>query len=114
MVCRGNLLLAYKDAKAAKAAPESYYKGEAPIDLRGATVEIATDYTKKKHVMRIKLSNSSEYLMQAKDDEEMKAWVDALRGVTAATGTSSRSQTLPAGDRKEEPKRRSFFTLKRT
>uniref|UniRef100_T1HWC3 Spectrin beta chain n=1 Tax=Rhodnius prolixus TaxID=13249 RepID=T1HWC3_RHOPR len=78
VVARGHQLLAYKDAKAAKSSPETYYKGESPIDLRGATVDVATDYTKKKHVFKIKLSNGSEYLMQAKDDDDMRNWVSAL------------------------------------
>ncbi|KAL1138874.1 hypothetical protein AAG570_008936 [Ranatra chinensis] len=116
IVVRGNLLVAYKDSKAAKMTPDSYYKGEAPIDLRGGSVDVATDYTKKKHVLRLKLANGSEYLLQAKDDEEMRQWEAALKSVCdmQASGSQSRSQTLPAGERKEEPKRRSFFTLKRT
>lgn len=54
VVVRGTLLLSYKDSKSAKSAPEAYYKGEAPIDLRGGSTEVATDYTKKKHVLRVK------------------------------------------------------------
>uniref|UniRef100_A0A069DY92 Spectrin beta chain n=1 Tax=Panstrongylus megistus TaxID=65343 RepID=A0A069DY92_9HEMI len=116
IVARGHLLLAYKDAKAAKSTPDTYYKGESPIDLRGATVDVATDYTKKKHVFKIKLSNGSEYLMQAKDDEDMRNWVTALSSATEGAGPASRAQTLPAGvqDKASEPKKRGFFTLKHT
>lgn len=53
-VIRGTQIAVYKDAKSAKAAPEQYYKGESPMDLIGATVKIAEDYTKKKHVFRIR------------------------------------------------------------
>ncbi|XP_075233827.1 spectrin beta chain-like [Lycorma delicatula] len=116
IVVRGTLLLVYKDSKSAKAAPEVYYKGEAPTDLRGGTAEIATNYTKKKHVFRVKLSNGAEYLFQAKDDDEMGQWVNVLTSVCKMQGSGgpSRSHTLPAPqERKDEPKRRSFFTLKK-
>lgn len=44
----------YKDQKSYKAAPESCFKGESPVDLRGGSAKVADDYTKKKHVFRIK------------------------------------------------------------
>lgn len=53
-VVRGTKLLFYKDGKSAKSAPEVYAKGEAPLDLRGGSCEVAADYTKKKHVFRVK------------------------------------------------------------
>lgn len=115
VVVRGHQLLAYKDAKSAKSSPDSYYKGEAPIDLSGASVDIATDYTKKKHVFRVKLSNGSEYLFQAKDDEDMRRWTSTLRPACEASGPGTKAQTLPAGQSsQQETKKRSFFTLKRT
>ncbi|XP_024081152.1 spectrin beta chain isoform X3 [Cimex lectularius] len=114
VVAKGSQLLVYKDARSARSAPETYYKGESPIDLRGATVDVATDYTKKKHVFKVKLSNESEYLLQAKDDEEMRRWVTSLSAATEATGASSKSRTLPAQAVEKGPdtKKRSFFTLK--
>lgn len=54
MVLRANLLIFYKDQKSSKAAPEGYFKGESPLDVRGGSVKVAADYTKKKHVFRIK------------------------------------------------------------
>lgn len=54
MVVRGQTLVAYKDQKSYKSAPEQLYKGESPLDLKGATVIVASDYTKKKHVFRVK------------------------------------------------------------
>lgn len=54
VVLRGNLLMFYKDQKSYKAAPEVYFKGESPVDLRGGSTKVADDYTKKKHVFRIK------------------------------------------------------------
>jgi spectrin beta len=44
----------YKDQKSYKLAPEGYFKGESPVDLRGGSAKVADDYTKKKHVFRIK------------------------------------------------------------
>ncbi|XP_023703245.1 spectrin beta chain isoform X6 [Cryptotermes secundus] len=116
VVLRGSLLMFYKDQKSYKAAPEGYFKGESPVDLRGGSTKVADDYTKKKHVFRIKLANGAEYLFQARDDDEMNAWVQRISVQCDLQGSAgpSRSQTLPAsGDRKDEPKRRSFFTLKK-
>jgi len=113
----GTNLAFYKDAKAAKTSPDTYFKGEAPIDLRGGSAEVATDYTKKKFVLRVKLASGAEFLFQARNDAEMHQWVNTLKAVCEqdAAGTQSRSQTLPAvGDKRgDEPKRRSFFTLKK-
>ena len=54
-------------------------------------------------------------MFQAKDDEEMSGWVGKLQNVTASEAGAgpSRAQTLPAHAAKDEPKRRSFFTLKK-
>lgn len=54
MVVRGQNLVAYKDQKSYKAAADQPYKGEPPLDLRGAAVLVASEYTKKKHVFRVK------------------------------------------------------------
>lgn len=44
----------FKDQKTAKTTPEQTWRGEPALELSGASVEVATDYTKKKHVFRIK------------------------------------------------------------
>jgi spectrin beta len=44
----------YKDQKSAKSQPEATFRAEPALELQGANVEIASDYTKKKHVFRIK------------------------------------------------------------
>ena len=54
VVLRGSQILFYKDSKTFKSKPEDTFKGEAPVDLVGGTAEVATDYTKKKHVFRLK------------------------------------------------------------
>jgi hypothetical protein len=50
----GSTICCYKDQKTAKNHPDSYYKGEPPIELRGGSVEKASDYTKKTNVFRVK------------------------------------------------------------
>ncbi|KAK7078543.1 Spectrin beta chain, non-erythrocytic 1 [Halocaridina rubra] len=136
LVLRGSMLFFYKDRKSYQAAPEVYFRAEPPIDVSGGQATVADDYTKKKHVMRLniqgpfhvnmgiekpllcicRLLSGAEYLFQAKDEEELTMWVGALQAAVSGEGSAgpSRSQTLPAGaEKKDEPKRRSFFTLKK-
>lgn len=119
IVVKSGQMLAYKDQKHFKQEPENLYRGEPPLDLKGAAIEVATNYTKKKHVFRLKLPNGAEYLFQAKEDDEMNQWIGKMESAISDTEASpgpSRSQTMPAkgdDDRKEEPKKRGFFTLKK-
>nr|XP_033794883.1 spectrin beta chain, non-erythrocytic 1 isoform X1 [Geotrypetes seraphini]XP_033794884.1 spectrin beta chain, non-erythrocytic 1 isoform X1 [Geotrypetes seraphini] len=95
----------YKDAKSA--ASGIPYHNEIPVGLKEAVCEVAVDYKKKKHVFKLKLSDGNEYLFQAKDDEEMNLWIQAITNAissdknevsasTQSTPASSRAQTLPA------------------
>merc|ERR1711953_992364 len=117
VVLKGTKLLFYKDQKSYRSSPDNLYRGEPPMELQNGTAEIATDYTKKRHVFRLKLSNDGESLFQASDDDEMSQWVNAINTVAdPGTGAGAgRAQTLPAGERRpgDEPKKRSFFTLKK-
>lgn len=117
LVLQGNVLLVYKDQKHYKQDPENYYRGESPLDVTGSTSAIAGDYTKRKHVFRLKLPGGAEYLFQAKDDEEMNAWLKILNKAAAEddSQTPGYSQTLPSrsDERKDEQKRRSLFSLKK-
>lgn len=117
VVLKGTKLLFYKDQKSYRSSPDHLYRGEPPMELQNGTAEIATDYTKKRHVFRLKLSNGGESLFQASDDDEMSQWVNAINTVAdPGTGAGAgRAQTLPAGERRpgDEPKKRSFFTLKK-
>uniref|UniRef100_A0A336LM29 Spectrin beta chain n=1 Tax=Culicoides sonorensis TaxID=179676 RepID=A0A336LM29_CULSO len=113
-VAKNGKLLFFKDQKTSRQVPEQLFKGEPALELTGAAVEIASDYTKKKNVFRIKLSNGGEFLLQCHDDAELNNWVSTLKQhCEQLSGTESRSQTLPASSQKDEPKRRSFFTLKK-
>lgn len=112
MVLQESQLLAYKDQRAAKQGHHS----ETPLELREATSQVATDYSKKKHVFRLKLPTGGEYLYQARDDHEMNQWVAAIQEACAALGgaaTATSSKTLPATSQDPEPKKRGFFTMKK-
>lgn len=43
-----------KDQKNFKTQPDAYFRGENPVDLSSGNVEVASDYTKKKNVFRLK------------------------------------------------------------
>lgn len=114
LVLRGSQLSFYKDSKTAKYTPDQRFRGEAPLQLYGATASVATDYKKKKHVFRLKLENGGDFLFQAHDDAEMNSWISRINAHADPTASGpSRSQTLPASAQKEDQKRRSFFTLKK-
>lgn len=53
-VARAGRFSFFKDHKTAKSLPEQTFRGEPSLDLLGGSVEVASDYTKKKHVFRIK------------------------------------------------------------
>jgi spectrin beta len=103
----------YKDQKSFKNQPDATFRGEPKLELHGAAVEIASDYTKKKNVFRVKISNGGEFLLQANDETDLQNWIAFLKQQCDPTATEGKSQTLPATSQKEEGKRRSFFTLKK-
>ncbi|KYO40220.1 hypothetical protein Y1Q_0020194 [Alligator mississippiensis] len=101
----------YKDAKGQ--ASGSTHGGEPLLSLAGALSEVASDYKKKKNVFKLKTSDGSEFLLQAKDEEEMQSWLTALstavqehaeiaRWTQALLTTSSTDEGLPRreGDRR--------------
>jgi spectrin beta len=114
-VLMGNQLNFYKDSKSYRSAPDATYRSETGVDLLNSEAEVAADYTKKKNVFRLKLANGGDYLFQCTDDEEMNMWISAINIRAGGDSGPSKSQTLPsgAGGQKDEPKRRSFFTLKK-
>ena len=63
VVLKGGSIGFYKDSKAFKSHPDSTYKGEPPVDISGATAEVASDYTKKKHVFRLKWVSMLWYII---------------------------------------------------
>ena len=120
VVLKKGVLLTYKDQKHAKNEPETYYRGEVPLVLKEVTVEVASNYTKKKHVFRLKLANGAEYLFQAKEDPEMEQWIEKVNSAVESVHSPgpSRSQTMPAtgsgeARKDEKEKKRGIFTLKK-
>lgn len=90
---------------------------EDSLNLMGVLVEDAKDY-KKKHCFRLRLTDGGEYMFRAKDDNEVKLWVDNLKSNLAEPESStlsqtSRAQTLPPSSSGQEKKKGGFFTLKR-
>jgi len=51
---------------------------EKPVKLMESEVEVASDYTKRKNVFRVKTDAGSEYLFQAENEGLMKDWVSAI------------------------------------
>lgn len=123
----------YKDSRSAgQGIP---YHSEVPVGLKDAMCEVALDYKKKKHVFKLRVTNGNEYLFQAKDDEEMNSWIQAISTAVSSersevtpsshsTPAASRAQTLPAsvvmaaesspGKReKDKEKRFSLFSKKK-
>ncbi|XP_007440802.1 spectrin beta chain, non-erythrocytic 1-like [Python bivittatus] len=95
----------YKDAKAASSGIP--YHSEIPVSLKEAVCEVAVEYKKKKHVFKLRLTDGNEYLFQAKDEEEMNTWIQAITSAissdkielstsTQSTPATNRAQTLPA------------------
>lgn len=54
------------------------------VDVRCSQVDIADNYTKKKHVLRLNTLSGSELLLQAEDADNMVQWIHALQ--TQANG----------------------------
>merc|ERR1712130_234818 len=115
VVLKESQIFFYKDQKTYRTHPGDTFKGETPVDLINCTAEVATDYTKKKYVFRLRLANGGFYLFQAADEEQMELWVNGINSHAQPQEVEgSKSQTLPPGsEKKDEPKRRSFFTLKK-
>jgi hypothetical protein len=74
-VLSGQILCFFKDQhdfKESKAAA-------APILIQNASCEKASDYTKKKHVIRLVTADGSEFLVQASNGESQEAWLEKMQ-----------------------------------
>ena len=58
VVLKGSRISFYKDQKSYRTAPDVTYRGEQTIDVVGGKAEVASDYTKKKHVFRLRSVDS--------------------------------------------------------
>ncbi|XP_053908842.1 LOW QUALITY PROTEIN: spectrin beta chain, non-erythrocytic 4-like [Cuculus canorus] len=66
----------YKDSKGPTTG--TTHGGEPLLNLHNSSSEVANDYKKKKNVFKLKTSDGSEFLLQAKDEEDMRGWLQAL------------------------------------
>jgi len=84
-VLSGQLLCFFKDEhdfKESKAA-------SSPILIHNAQCEAAKDYTKKKYVIRLITTDSSEYLFDAYSEENQRNWMDKLASSSSAAPSES-------------------------
>ena len=61
---QGRRMVFYKNSAQHRAAPEATWRGEPGLDLANAEAAVATDYTKRQHVFRLKLDDGCDYLFQ--------------------------------------------------
>ena len=54
----------YKNSAQHRAAPEATWRGEPALELANAEAAVASDYTKRQHVFRLKLDDGCDYLFQ--------------------------------------------------
>jgi len=74
-VLKSKALYMFKDKKMAL---DNLEYEEKPVKLVESEVEVASDYTKRKNVFRVKTDAGSEYLFQAENESLMKDWVTAI------------------------------------
>lgn len=122
-VLRGNQLSFYKDQRHREES--ELFKGEKPISLQGCSVVVAAEYTKRRFVLSLRTPTGAEYLLQARDDDDLHRWLERLSAATgtqepepsqAAAAAAPRSATMPApsAESAAAPKKKAgFFTLKK-
>ncbi|XP_056371682.1 spectrin beta chain, non-erythrocytic 4-like [Oenanthe melanoleuca] len=113
VLAKGNLGF-YKDAKGPAAG--ATHAGEPLLSLHRAASDVASDYKKKKNVFKLTTGDGSEFLLQAKDEEDMQGWLRALaasaqehaelaRWQQGLLTTSSTDEGLPRRD-PDRPRRK--------
>uniref|UniRef100_A0A8C5MZ37 Spectrin beta chain n=1 Tax=Leptobrachium leishanense TaxID=445787 RepID=A0A8C5MZ37_9ANUR len=113
---KNSVVIFYKDAKSF--ALNEALQGDESLVLGNASCEAVADYKKKRHVFRLRLSNSNEWLFQAKDENERQSWLEVLRtAINETSDQKAKSQSLPlpfTSESKSEKKdkRFSLFTKK--
>lgn len=76
LVLRGDKVYILKDRKTIDFGEGSH------LSLRTTMSDVARDYTKRKHVFRLRMESGTEYLFQADNHSNMIQWVEALRQIT--------------------------------
>lgn len=77
VVLKGDKVYILKDRKTIDFAEGSR------LSVGTSMSDVARDYTKRKHVFRLRMESGTEYLFQADNHSRMMQWVDALRQITA-------------------------------
>ncbi|XP_068455690.1 spectrin beta chain, non-erythrocytic 1-like isoform X2 [Clinocottus analis] len=104
----------YKDSKAA--AQRVHYHNQVPVDLKAAACNVATDYKKKKHVFKLRVPDGNEFLFQAKDEEDMSTWIQAILDAGSSPGTPATESSPGKREKdkeKDKEKRFSLFSKKK-
>merc|ERR1712032_1497076 len=110
VVLKESQIFFYKDQKTYRSHPGDTFKGEPSVDLINCTAEVATDYTKKKYVFRLRLANGGFYLFQAADEDQMELWVnDQQPG--SAPGRGGQQEPDPAPRLREEGRTKEKIVL---
>ncbi|XP_044576350.1 uncharacterized protein LOC123259705 isoform X8 [Cotesia glomerata] len=86
-VLRGPILYFYKDRHTQSPSATSDSDVGQHVDVRCSLVDVADDYTKRKHVFRV-ANTSAEVLLQTDDAASMALWLRALHKHAAAEKTS--------------------------
>ncbi|XP_033219200.1 uncharacterized protein LOC117174310 isoform X12 [Belonocnema kinseyi] len=77
-VLRGQILYFYKDRHSQSPSTNGEGDTASSVDTRCASVDIAEDYTKRKHVLRI-TNSVTEVLLQTEDAASMVLWLRAFK-----------------------------------
>ncbi|KAK2584259.1 hypothetical protein KPH14_006668 [Odynerus spinipes] len=100
-VLRGPILFFYKDRHSQSPSSVNDTEGTVQnIDVRCSLVDVAEDYTKRKHVLRV-ANPTAEVLLQTEDAASMALWLRALHKYAAtekpldAASSTSKQQAVP-------------------
>ncbi|XP_023288793.1 rho GTPase-activating protein 21-like [Orussus abietinus] len=100
-VLRSSILYFYKDRHSQSPAVTGDGDAGQNVDVRCSLVDVAEDYTKRKHVLRV-ANPTAEVLLQTEDAASMALWLRALHKHAAAekpsealTSTTSKQQAVP-------------------
>ncbi|XP_035738298.1 uncharacterized protein LOC118448747 isoform X4 [Vespa mandarinia] len=100
-VLRGPILFFYKDRHSQSPSSVNDTEGTVQnIDVRCSLVDIAEDYTKRKHVLRV-VNPTAEVLLQTEDAASMALWLRSLHKYAATekpldiTSSTLKQQAVP-------------------
>ncbi|XP_018363761.1 PREDICTED: rho GTPase-activating protein 21-A isoform X2 [Trachymyrmex cornetzi] len=101
-VLRGPIIYFYKDrhSQSPSLSTDSETNAGQSVDVRCSVVDVAEDYTKRKHVLRV-ANPTAEVLLQTEDAASMALWLRSLHSHAAAEKSSdavsctSKQQAVP-------------------